>query len=62
MLKSGQMIIASAREKGYVETIAHRRRYLPDIKAKRFNARSFAERTAMNSPIQVQPLTLLRLQ
>ena len=41
-----------AREKGYVETIMHRRRYLPDIHAKNFNVRSFAERTAINSPIQ----------
>ncbi|MCZ3622631.1 DNA polymerase I [Lactobacillus mulieris] len=41
-----------ARENGYVETIMHRRRYLPDIHAKNFNVRSFAERTAINSPIQ----------
>ncbi len=41
-----------AKEKGYAETLFHRRRYLPDLKAKNFNLRSFAERTAMNSPIQ----------
>lgn len=54
-------IIASARETGYVETIAHRRRYLPDIKAKRFNARSFAERTAMNSPIQGSAADIIKI-
>lgn len=54
-------IIASAREKGYVETIAHRRRYLPDIKAKNFNARSFAERTAMNSPIQGSAADIIKI-
>lgn len=41
-----------AREMGYVETLFGRRRYLPDINAKNFNRRSFAERTAINTPIQ----------
>lgn len=45
-------IVAEAREKGYVETMFHRRRYLPDIDSRNFNLRSFAERTAINSPIQ----------
>lgn len=56
-----ESIIASARENGYVETIAHRRRYLPDINAKRFNARSFAERTAMNSPIQGSAADIIKI-
>lgn len=47
-----QKSVQSARENGFVETIMHRRRYLPDIHSKNFNLRSFAERTAMNSPIQ----------
>ncbi|APT17997.1 DNA polymerase I [Amylolactobacillus amylotrophicus DSM 20534] len=47
-----QQSVKSARENGFVETIMHRRRYLPDIHSKNFNLRSFAERTAMNSPIQ----------
>ena len=47
-----QQAVAFAREHGYVETLLHRRRYLPDIKARNFNQRSFAERTAMNTPIQ----------
>lgn len=45
-------IVEVAREKGYVTTLFNRRRYLPDIHASNFNLRSFAERTAMNSPIQ----------
>ncbi|GMA69204.1 DNA polymerase [Leuconostoc litchii] len=50
-----------AREHGYVETIAHRRRYLPDIHAKNFNVRSFAERTAMNSPIQGSAADIIKI-
>jgi len=45
-------IVKEAREKGYVTTLLHRRRYLPDIHNRNFNLRSFAERTAMNTPIQ----------
>lgn len=45
-------LIQMAREEGYVETLLGRRRYLPDIKSKNFNLRSFAERTAMNTPLQ----------
>ncbi|WML40807.1 DNA polymerase I [Neobacillus sp. OS1-2] len=45
-------IIHSARQKGYVSTLLHRRRYIPEITSRNFNIRSFAERTAMNTPIQ----------
>jgi DNA polymerase-1 len=45
-------IIHSAKQKGYVSTLMQRRRYLPEITARNFNIRSFAERTAMNTPIQ----------
>ncbi|PKR79259.1 DNA polymerase I [Halalkalibacillus sediminis] len=45
-------IVQQAKRDGYVETIMNRRRYLPDITSRNFNKRSFAERTAMNSPIQ----------
>ncbi|MFC4355936.1 DNA polymerase I [Chryseomicrobium palamuruense] len=44
--------IQSAKEKGYVTTIMNRRRYLPEITSSNFNLRAFAERTAMNTPIQ----------
>lgn len=45
-------IVADARDKGFVKTILQRRRYLPEITSRNFNLRSFAERTAMNTPIQ----------
>ena len=45
-------IVAQAREQGYVATLMGRRRYLPDIRHSNFNLRSFAERTAINTPIQ----------
>jgi DNA polymerase I len=45
-------IIHQAKEKGFVTTLLHRRRYIPEITSRNFNLRSFAERTAMNTPIQ----------
>ena len=53
--------VKEAREKGYAETIMHRRRYLPDIHAKNFNVRSFAERTAINSPIQGSAADIIKI-
>jgi DNA polymerase I len=45
-------IVQEAKQKGYVTTLLNRRRYLPEITSRNFNLRSFAERTAMNTPIQ----------
>lgn len=45
-------IVQLAKQKGYVTTLLHRRRYIPEITSRNFNLRSFAERTAMNTPIQ----------
>jgi DNA polymerase-1 len=45
-------IVEQARKDEYVTTLLGRKRHLPDIKASNFNVRSFAERTAMNTPIQ----------
>jgi DNA polymerase I len=45
-------IVDDAKKKGFVSTLLHRRRYLPEITSRNFNLRSFAERTAMNTPIQ----------
>ncbi|MFK5705045.1 DNA polymerase I [Ligilactobacillus sp. LYQ139] len=56
-----QQAVAFARKHGYVETLLHRRRYLPDIKAHNFNQRSFAERTAMNSPIQGSAADIIKV-
>ena len=45
-------IVQEAKQKGYVSTLLNRRRYIPEITSRNFNMRSFAERTAMNTPIQ----------
>jgi len=42
----------TARDTGYVTTLFNRRRYLPEIHSKNFNVRQFAERIAINTPIQ----------
>ena len=44
--------IEEARQKGYVETIMHRKRYLPDITSHNATVRGYAERNAVNAPIQ----------
>lgn len=54
-------IVRDARDKGYVETIYHRRRELPDINSRNFNIRNFAERTAINSPIQGSAADILKV-
>lgn len=54
-------VIAQASEKGYVETIFGRRRYLPDIKSKNFTVRSLAERNAVNAPIQGSSADIIKL-
>ena len=54
-------IVAKAKQDGYVSTLLHRRRYLPDINAANFNRRSFAERTAMNTPIQGSAADIIKL-
>jgi len=53
--------IAGAREKGYVETIFGRRRYIPELKDKNFNVRAFGERTATNSPLQGSAADLIKV-
>ena len=54
-------VIANAKEKGYVETIFGRRRYLPDINSKNFTVRSLAERNAVNAPIQGSSADIIKL-
>jgi DNA polymerase-1 len=54
-------VVKQAREDGFVSTMLYRRRYLPDIKASNFNLRSFAERTAMNTPIQGTAADIIKL-
>ena len=50
-----------ARSQGYVMTLLGRRRYLPDINNRNFNLRSFAERTAINTPIQGTAADIMKL-
>lgn len=53
--------VAKAREVGYVTTMFGRRRTLPAINSPNFNLRSFAERTAMNTPIQGSAADIIKL-
>jgi DNA polymerase-1 len=53
--------VAQARERGYVTTLLGRRRYLPEIHSKNWNVRSFAERVAINSPIQGTAADLIKI-
>ncbi|MGG1877220.1 DNA polymerase I [Paenibacillus cisolokensis] len=54
-------IVKQAKQDGYVKTLLERRRYLPEINASNFNLRSFAERTAMNTPIQGTAADIIKL-
>jgi DNA polymerase I len=54
-------ITQQAREKGYVTTILNRRRYLPEINSSNHNIRSFAERMALNTPIQGSAADIIKL-
>jgi DNA polymerase-1 len=53
--------LEAAREKGYVTTLLNRRRYLPDIKNTNRNVRQFAERIAINAPIQGTAADLIKV-
>lgn len=53
--------IREAKNNGFVETLYGRRRYLPDINSSNFNRRSFAKRTAMNTPIQGSAADILKM-
>jgi DNA polymerase-1 len=54
-------MVEHAREHGYVETIFHRRRYIPELRDRNFNIRAFGERTAANSPIQGSAADLIKI-
>lgn len=54
-------MIAQAKEKGRVETLFGRYRVLPEIHSRNFNRRSFAERTAMNTPIQGTAADIMKI-
>lgn len=52
---------ATARKQGYVETFFHRRRYLPDINSRNATVRGFAERNAINAPIQGSAADIIKV-
>ena len=54
-------VVETAKETGYVETIFHRRRDLPELKSSNFNLRSFGERVALNMPIQGTAADVMKL-
>lgn len=53
--------IQEAREKGYIETIFKRKRYLPDINSKNAVVRGYAERNAINAPIQGSAADIIKI-
>ncbi|WP_304684133.1 DNA polymerase I [Ileibacterium valens] len=54
-------LISGCEENGYVETLMHRRRYIPEIKDKNFMTREFGKRAAMNAPIQGSAADLIKI-
>ncbi len=54
-------IVIEGEKKGYVETLLNRRRYIPELKAKNFNVRSFGERIALNTPIQGSAADIIKV-
>jgi DNA polymerase-1 len=53
--------VALARERGYVETLFGRRRYIPEVRDRNFNMRAFGERQAQNAPLQGSAADLIKL-
>ncbi len=53
--------VVEAREKGYAETLFHRRRYIPELRERNHNMRAFGERVAANAPIQGSAADLIKI-
>jgi DNA polymerase-1 len=53
--------VVEAKQKGYVETLFKRRRYIPELKERNFNIRAFGERVAANAPIQGSAADLIKI-
>ena len=53
--------IETARKNGYVETMFNRKRYLPDINSRNATVRNFAERNAVNAPIQGSAADIIKI-
>ena len=54
-------IIEIAKEQGYVETLFHRRRYIPELKSNNYMVRQFGSRAAMNTPIQGTAADIMKI-
>lgn len=54
-------IVEQGKKKGYVETLLGRKRWLPDLRNRNYNLRSFAERTALNTPIQGTAADIMKI-
>ena len=54
-------VVEQAKRDGYVETLLHRRRYLPELSSQNFNVRSFGKRVALNTPIQGTAADIIKI-
>lgn len=54
-------IVELAKKQGYVETLFHRRRYIPEIQSSNYNIRQFGARAAMNTPIQGTAADIMKI-
>lgn len=54
-------VVEEAKEKGYIETIYNRRRYIPELKSKNYMVRKFGDRVAMNTPIQGTAADIMKI-
>ena len=54
-------VTEEAKEKGYVETLFHRRRYIPELKSNNYMVRQFGTRAAMNTPIQGTAADIMKI-
>ena len=54
-------IVEETKEKGYVETLYHRRRYVPELKSNNYMVRQFSGRVAMNTPIQGTAADIMKI-
>lgn len=54
-------VVEDAKEKGYVETLFHRRRYIPELTSKNYMVRQFGTRVAMNTPIQGTAADIMKI-
>lgn len=54
-------VVEEAKEKGYVETLFHRRRYIPELSSNNYMVRQFGARAAMNTPIQGTAADIMKI-